>query len=70
MSTKRLSQNDLVLQLLHRNKGQWVSLPDLAQHMGGYAVHSRVAELRKQGSRIENRIEPSDGKRHSYYRLT
>jgi biotin operon repressor len=69
MKTK-LSQNDLVLQLLHQNRGQWVSLPDLAEHMKGYAVHSRVANLRKMGSRIENRIEQRDGVKKSFYRLT
>jgi hypothetical protein len=45
-------------------------MPDLATASGGYAVHSRIAELRKAGHAIENQVERrADGKRVSRYRL-
>lgn len=48
----------------------WVPMPTLANVSGAYAVHSRIAELRSRGRRIENRIEQrADGLRMSWYRL-
>jgi len=69
MKIKPPSQNDLVLQLLNRHRGQWVSLPVIAAHMKGFAVHSRVANLRKLGCRIENRVETVGRAKFSFYRL-
>ena len=73
-----LSQCDLVLLRLRRALQtaqtlnvpvHWVSLPDLVQACGGYAVHSRVADLRKRGHDIEQMSVHRDGKVHSFYRL-
>jgi hypothetical protein len=52
-------------------KGQWVAMPDLARIAGGYAVHSRIADLRKRGHRIDAKQERRPGTRKvwSYYRL-
>lgn len=49
----------------------WVSLPALHMTSGAYAVHSRIAELRKRGHVIENKVtRQQDGTRLSWYRLT
>jgi hypothetical protein len=46
-------------------------MPDLARIAGGYAVHSRIADLRKRGHRIAWMQERKPGTRKvwSYYRL-
>jgi hypothetical protein len=45
-------------------------MPDLVEASKGYAVHSRIAELRRRGHVIENQVERRpDGKRVSRYRL-
>jgi hypothetical protein len=73
-----LSQCDLVLLRLrhalqaaetHNVPVDWVSLPDLVQACGGYAVHSRVADLRRRGHDIEQMSVHRAGKVHSFYRL-
>lgn len=68
------SQAAAILDLLRsspaRDPWGWVPMPALARDSGAYAVHSRVAELRGRGHRIENRIERrEDGTRLSWYRL-
>lgn len=70
----RPSQADKILRYLQAEVGSWnkgwVSMPDLAAFSGAYAVHSRIAELRRRGHTIENRIEQRyDGTRLSWYRL-
>lgn len=47
----------------------WLSLPYLVEISGGYAVHSRVADLRKRGHDIEQMSVRRTGKVHSFYRL-
>ena len=48
---------DLILHLLRAAPGHWVG--DLYMH--GVMVHSRIAELRKRGHKIEcRRFGPSD----------
>ena len=47
----------------------WLSLPYLVEFSGGYAVHSRVADLRKRGYDIEQTSVRRAGKVHSFYRL-
>lgn len=66
-----LSQCDAILAMLKHKVGQWVPMPDLASVAGAYAVHSRIAELRKRGHRIDSRQERMPGTRRvwSYYRL-
>ncbi|MBM3365383.1 MAG: hypothetical protein FJY48_06690 [Betaproteobacteria bacterium] len=47
----------------------WVNMPDLVAACGGYAVHSRVADLRKRGYDIEQTSVRRARKVHSFYRL-
>ena len=47
----------------------WVTLPQLVAISGGYAVHSRIADLRKRGYDIEQTSVRRAGKVHSFYRL-
>jgi hypothetical protein len=47
----------------------WVTLPQLVAISGGYAVHSRIADLRKRGHDIEQMSVRRTGKVHSFYRL-
>lgn len=73
-----LSQADKILFALHAQQsfcggmvedGGWLSLPQLVNVSGGYAVHSRVADLRKRGYDIEQTSVRRAGKVHSFYRL-
>lgn len=63
------TQCSRILAALEAKRGAWVSMPDLAEASGAYAVHSRVAELRSWGNVIGHRNE-RDGRRvRSFYRL-
>lgn len=64
-----LSQCARILAALEYERGQWVPMPDLARIAGGYAVHSRIAELRARGHRIEAMQDRRGRKVWSYYRL-
>ena len=64
-----LSQCARILAELESKRGHWVAMPNLARIAGGFAVHSRIAELRKQGHRIEAMQERQGRKVWSYYRL-
>jgi hypothetical protein len=73
-----LSQADKILLALRVQKSccggmiedtGWLSLPYLVDVSGGYAVHSRVADLRKRGHDIEQMSVHRAGKVHSFYRL-
>lgn len=48
------SQCDLILARLEMDKGQPVPMPALAECSGAYAVHSRIADLRKRGHNIRH----------------
>lgn len=61
------TQCERILDMLQR--GQWVPMPALADASGGYAVHSRIAELRARGHVITQRSERSGRKILSFYRL-
>ena len=66
------SQADKILKRLQaaREFDGWVPMPVLSDVSGAYAVHSRIAELRKRGHVIENRtMQAKDGTRMSWYRL-
>ena len=63
------SQADKVIDVLESRQGEWVPMPELAKAMGGYAVHSRIAELRKRGHDIEHRNEREGRVVRSFYRL-
>ena len=64
-----LSQCDLILAVLERHAGAWVSLPELASASGSMAVHSRIADLRARGKTIEHRNERKGRIVHSIYKL-
>lgn len=51
---------------------QWLPMPWLGEQIGAWAVHSRVADLRKAGMHIEHRshVNPISGQRESFYRYT
>ena len=40
------SQATLVLNRLQQTPNEWVPMPELVEACGGYAVHSRISELR------------------------
>ena len=63
------SQADRVLAMLQQQPGTWIAMPRLVAGSGAFAVHSRVAELRGRGHRIEHRNQWVDGACHSEYRL-
>lgn len=55
---------------LEARRGQWVPMTDLWRASGAFAVHSRIADLRKLGLSIDHADQPSpDGPRLSFYRL-
>ena len=64
-----LTQCDLILAVLERHAGEWVSLPDLASASRSMAVHSRIADLRKRGKTIEQQNKRKGRIVHSSYRL-
>lgn len=62
------SKNAIVLRMLEGRAGEWVSLGELVSAGGGYAIHSRVADLRKAGHAIENQVCKDGGWTVSRYR--
>lgn len=64
-----LSQCDRILAELESKRGDWVPMPNLAHIAGCFAVHSRIADLRKRGHRIESMQDRHGRKVCSYYRL-
>lgn len=66
----RKTQCEAILEKLKAARGQWVPMPELAEAAGAYAVHSRIADLRKQGWPIPApRITVRGGRKCSEYRL-
>lgn len=64
------SQCDKILARLRAAKGERVAMPELYRVSGAFAVHSRIADLRKRGHAIPPaETEVVDGTVHSYYRL-
>jgi hypothetical protein len=49
------TQNARLMEVFRARPGQWIPMPELAQAINAYAVHSRVADLRKLGWTIRNR---------------
>jgi len=64
-----MTQNDTIAETLLARRGEWVPMTQLGRAAGCWAVHSRIADLRKRGMQIENRKEKRKGKVHSSYRL-
>lgn len=63
------TQTDIVRRILMKNRNRWVPMPKLAKRMGGFAVHSRIADLRAEGMTIINKQTKRDGVRKSFYRF-
>jgi len=66
------SQCEKILAHLQAHLGEWVPMPELYQVSGAMAVHSRIADLRRNGANIEHKNERTSGSRmlKSFYRLT
>jgi hypothetical protein len=65
------TQCALILSALLVEQGQWVPMPKLAEASGAFAVHSRIADLRRRGHNI---IQRNEYQRHprktlSFYKL-
>lgn len=69
MKSPSKTQEAIILRTLRAAKGAWVPMPHLVTESGSLAVHSRIAELRKEGHKIENQIQHVDDRRRSSYRL-
>lgn len=65
-----MTQNDRILVVLQFQQRDWTPMPKLVEISGSYNVHSRIAELRKRGHRVECKItHHKNGAKHSFYRL-
>ena len=68
------SQCSIIESILRKARGEWVPMPKLVQARGGYAIHSRVNDLRRKGITIENNtlLVPnlfSRAAKESFYRI-
>jgi hypothetical protein len=63
----RITQRAKILQLLQECEGRWVPSYELAAIALQYGA--RVLELRRQGYRIENKLQDVDGETHGAFRL-
>lgn len=67
------AQADTILDLLRKNKGQWVSLSDIMDlRANGCRISkytNRIFELRQAGYDIHNMTSHDDGIRKSWYKL-
>jgi len=68
------TQNGRLAAILAKHPGEWLPMTDLGREIGAWAVHSRVADLRRLGMAIEHKNERRTnlwGVRscHSYYRF-
>ncbi len=64
------SQRQRILDALEQAPDRWVAMTDLWRVSGAFAVHSRIADLRKLGHPIEHKNErPTSGAIRSFYRL-
>ena len=69
------SQTTRILSHLLRRRGIWCAMYELARvgsgsKTGFCMVHSRIADLRKRGHDISNKVVTFDRQQFSYYRLT
>lgn len=62
------TQTDKLRSFLVARPRRWVAMPRLANEIGGYAVHSRVSDLRVEGLIVVNRQRVFRRRRHSFYR--
>jgi hypothetical protein len=63
------SQCAIILATLQKRAGDWVALPLLMRVSRSAAVHSRIADLRARGHRIDHHNLRKGRQIHSYYRL-
>ena len=63
------SQCARILQRLSETPGEWVPMPVLVKLSGSYVIHSRIADLRNRGHRIDHRNKIIHRQCHSEYRL-
>jgi hypothetical protein len=63
------SQCAYILEYLDHFRGQWVTMPSLMMYSRSCNVHSRIADLRKQGHQIEHKNERHGRAVHSFYRI-
>ena len=63
------SQCDRILRALLAHRGEWLPMPYLYSMSGAFAVHSRIADLRRHGYTVETRVEHVKNKVNSYYRI-
>lgn len=63
-----MSQANTILKTLKKRRS-WVPMPQLAREARCFAVNSRIADLRKLGFRIANKVETLKGEKFSFYRL-
>ena len=61
LTSKAPSQADRILGALEARRGEWVGMTELYSVSRAFAVHSRVADLRKRGHSIDNaeRLAPA-----------
>ena len=66
-----MSQTKKVLTKLMEANGNWVPMPFLGTCSRSRNVHSRIADCRKMGYTVENKVERDwlTGERHSFYRI-
>lgn len=73
--TGKLSHSEAIERILTIYRNEWVTLPDISLFTARncdsqcYVVHSRIANLRRQGHMIENRVLQSRGVTMSAYKL-
>ena len=63
------SQCDRILERIKQTPGEWVPMPVLVKVSGSYVIHSRIADLRARGHRIDHRNKIIHRQCHSEYRL-
>lgn len=69
----RRTQSDQLAEIFAAHPGQWLDMTYLGTQIGAWAVHSRIADLRRTRLwAIENRVtvKPGTGHRISQYRYT
>ncbi len=62
-----MSQRDRILRLLQEREGRWVPLYEILPLAAQYGA--RLLELRREGYIIENRLQRSNGRVRSCFRL-
>jgi acyl dehydratase len=63
------TQTDRLAAILQERAGRWVSMTRIGRDIGAWAVHSRIADVRRRyGYTIINRQRKIGGVRHSFYK--